>query len=177
MQAKTILRGRATPLDPLPEQPAGLCGCGCLKPVARRYAKGHARVRREPLAVATPGPMDTPCWVWIASKTSAGYGECSYSGNTRGLAHRAIYEEMVGPIPEGLTIDHLCANTLCVNAAHLEPVTLAENTRRQWADGRASPNKRQRDKTHCIRGHEFTEENTYRNRGRRHCRACWKERA
>ena len=178
----TYLRGRATPLDPLPDVPLGLCGCGCeaTTNVKRgrplRYLRGHQKIPRGPLAVEVDGGYDTPCWMWLGAQNGRRYGEV---GNrrvgARMLAHRAIYEEMVGPIPASLTIDHLCANTLCVNPTHLEPTTLAENTRRQWADGRADPARRQKAKTHCPHGHPYDEENTRHANGRRHCRECGRQ--
>lgn len=109
-----------------------------------------------------------PCWLWYGSTNKDGYGR---SGKQRQgkpyLAHRWVYEELVGPIPEGLTLDHLCRNPTCVNPQHLEPVPIAENCRR---GARAT-------QTHCKYGHEFTEENTYRRaHGRRECRVCIRER-
>lgn len=81
------------------------------------------------------------CWEWTGFVTRGygylGKGGSSDSGTGTHLVHRFSYELHVGPIPEGLTIDHLCANTRCVNPAHLEPVTLAENTRRAAARRRA----------------------------------------
>lgn len=75
--------------------------------------------------------IDTGCWEWTAAIQSSGYGSFGYGGKGKTvLAHRWSYEHHVGPISTGLTIDHLCHNTRCVNPKHLEPVTLAENNRR-----------------------------------------------
>ena len=64
------------------------------------------------------------CWEWTAATGGKGYGYgwCSNDKRMKG-AHRLIWELLVGPIPEGLTLDHLCRNKLCVNPDHLEPVT------------------------------------------------------
>lgn len=84
----------------------------------------------------TPGDG---CWTWIGGKTPAGYG-CFWRGHSSRGAHRISYELLVGPIAKGLHLDHLCRNHGCVNPAHLEPVTNAENCRRgvrarlTWAD-------------------------------------------
>lgn len=68
------------------------------------------------------------CWPWLAS-TVHGYGQINRDGRPR-MAHRVAYELLVGPIPEGLDLDHLCRTHCCVNPAHLEPVTRGENVRR-----------------------------------------------
>lgn len=68
------------------------------------------------------------CWLWVGT-VDRGYGLLSVDGKTV-RAHRYSYETLVGPIPDGLQIDHLCRNRGCVNPAHLEPVTQVENIRR-----------------------------------------------
>jgi HNH endonuclease len=101
------------------------------------------------------------CWTWTGAKVR-GYGYFRLEGKQR-KAHRVSYELLVGPISEGLTLDHLCQNKGCVNPQHLEPVTSGENARRQA-----------RGMTACRReGHPFDEGNTWIDkRGRRVCRAC-----
>jgi hypothetical protein len=117
----------------------------------------------------SPEPM-TGCWLWTGYQDEYGYG----SGLSKRifktqLAHRVIYELLVGPIPKGLTIDHLCRVRCCVNPGHLEPVTHAVNMKRGIHGS----------KTHCKNGHEFSDDNTYvatRNHGTmRCCRECNKE--
>ena len=106
------------------------------------------------------------CWLWSGPCTPQGYGRY-WAGKNKVYPHRLAYELLVGPIPEGLTIDHLCRNPRCVNPAHLEPVTPRENTLRGY--GLAALHAA---KTHCLRGHPFDEENTRVYRGGRHCRKC-----
>lgn len=72
------------------------------------------------------------CWVWQGQKNAAGYGRMKWAGR-RWSVHRFLYEVTVGPIPEGMEVDHLCRNPACCNPAHLEPVTGAENKRRARA--------------------------------------------
>lgn len=114
------------------------------------------------------------CWLWTgALNPQTGYGTIfiSWLGNNRQktqTTHRLVWELMRGPIPDGLTIDHLCRVRSCCNPDHLEPVTLAENTRRSPKVGRGRTIK-----THCRQGHLFDEENTVRTtKGTRRCRAC-----
>ncbi len=87
-------------------------------------------------------------------------------------AHRFAYELLVGPIPDGLVIDHLCRVRHCVNPAHMEPVTRWENTLRGGSFSAVAARQ-----THCVNGHPFDEENTHVDRrGFRRCRACNRER-
>jgi len=109
------------------------------------------------------------CWLWTGS-TNYGYGTFMIGGiNTR--AHRFSWELRRGPIPDGLVIDHLCRIHECVNPDHLEPVTIQVNTLR--GIGTSGINAR---KTHCIRGHEFTPENTRMTHKGRNCRQCERDR-
>jgi hypothetical protein len=73
------------------------------------------------------------CWLWRGALDGQGYGQLKAPGNTTVRAHRWVYEQLVGPIPDGLQLDHLCRVIICVNPDHLDPVTQAENVRRGWA--------------------------------------------
>lgn len=113
--------------------------------------------------------MGTPCWTWTGQHNPGGYARFPIKRRQL-MAHRWSYEHFVGPIPDGLTLDHLCRQPGCVNPDHLEPVTMAENTRR-------APNQVttiNATKTHCIHGHEFAGWNLIISptNGSRACRAC-----
>ena len=106
------------------------------------------------------------CWNWTASTDPRGYGEIGIAGR-RKLVHRIAYEEFLGEIPAGLTLDHLCRNRACFNPDHLEPVELSENSRR------AAPYRRRAE---CHRGHPLSGDNLYVSpSGIRHCRTCRRE--
>lgn len=120
--------------------------------------RGELAISRTLAAVATD---PRSCWIWPVVR-SIGYGRAY---GTR-QAHRVVYERLVGPIPAGLQLDHLCRTPACVNPWHLEPVTAAENQRRG----------KRAQQTHCGRGHEFTAENTrIRGNGTRQCKTCSRE--
>jgi len=108
------------------------------------------------------------CWLWMAGLCSGGYGQFRISTERKTVAHRFAYEQMVGPVPDGLQLDHLCRVKRCVNPSHLEPVTGRVNTLR--SSGPTAMHARQ---THCKRGHEFTSENTWLTKaGHRVCSTC-----
>ena len=113
------------------------------------------------------------CWRWRAASNKTGYG-IFWNGSRTVVAHRYAYELWVGPIPDGLTLDHLCQNKWCVNPVHMEPVTHRENNLRG-----NSMSARHARKTHCVNGHEFTPENIYSPPSyptSRQCRTCIRER-
>ena len=124
---------------------------------------------------------DSGCWLWMAATFARGYGEFHHDGGPA-YAHRWAYEALVGPIPDGLDLDHTCHNAdlscpggpcshrRCVNPDHLEPVTHIENMRR----GRTGAHNTA--KTHCPQGHPYSGPNLYVDSdGRRRCRACLAE--
>ena len=112
------------------------------------------------------------CWLWTGTILRNGYGQV-YSESQHHYVHRVMYEQEVGPIPQGWTVDHVwdrgCLHKHCGNPDHLEAVTLAENIRRaQIGRPRLLP-------AACAKGHLYTPENT-RMRGRdRICRQCQAE--
>lgn len=122
------------------------------------------------------------CWPWQAALSTMGYGKV-WDGERSAYAHRIIYKDQVGPIPDGQVIDHLCHNDdmdcpggddcehrQCCNPSHLGTATQAENVKRGVRDRN----------THCANGHPWNEENTYispdPDRRGRECRACDRER-
>lgn len=74
--------------------------------------------------------QDDGCWLFTGVTNHKGYGRTGDNSK----AHRYYYQELVGPIPKGLTLDHLCRVKLCVNPAHMEVVSRSENSRRAWQD-------------------------------------------
>lgn len=136
--------------------------------IATRHGQREAQasdMRRllEKVAIGEDG-----CWRTTGSVTGKGYARFRFDGRS-GHGHRFAYLALVGPIPDGLELDHVCRVRHCVNPAHLEPVTHLENLKRrkpseEWA--RSQP-------THCVNDHEYTRDNTYnRPNGKRDCRIC-----
>lgn len=116
------------------------------------------------------------CWVWTGARKTGGYGTVRKNDGRRKFsysAHRASYEEFVGPIPDGLELDHLCRNRLCINPSHLEPVTRSENIRR--GIGPQTVQAYHARRTHCRNGHLLAGDNVSHQPGTktgRRCRAC-----
>lgn len=107
--------------------------------------------------------LETGCWEWTGHLNWNGYAKLGGK-----WAHRVAYEIFVGPIPDGLHIDHLCRNVSCVYHGHLEAVTQGENNRRQWAARGRS--------THCRRGHAYGEHGSLNRQGYFTCRICTRAR-
>ncbi len=114
------------------------------------------------------------CWLWKGWTGEYGYGRFELTRKISIQAHRFAYLSLVGPVTDGLTLDHLCRNRACVNPAHMEQVTGKENTLRGF--GVTATNAR---KTHCSKGHPFTPDNlTYRRKNRpteRECLTCYRK--
>lgn len=130
-------RSRALSNDD-PTVPYGYCHCGCgqktsiapqtktsagwVKGEPLKFVKSHTAYHAKQHFIETP---ETNCWEWQGAIHSGGYGVLG-----REYVHRLVYEELIGPVPEGLQLDHLCRNRRCCNPGHLEPVTQAENLQR-----------------------------------------------
>jgi hypothetical protein len=111
------------------------------------------------------GGLDS-CWEWQGAQAN-GYGVLWVDGRPQ-YVHRLVWTHLRDPIPDGLTLDHLCRNSACANPRHLEVVTHRENILR--GTGVSAQHAR---KTHCKRGHEFTSENTrIETNGARRCLTC-----
>lgn len=135
----------------------------------------HMKTLQERFDAKVVPEPNCGCWFWIGATSPSASGKHPYGIFTTGgklrMAHRVSYEMAKGSIPPGLQLDHLCRETLCVNPAHLEPVTPKENIRR----GRTAEAARhtQLSKTHCPQGHAYEGSNLYlKPNGRRECRQC-----
>lgn len=168
-----------------PYRAKGLCGLHYSRNVRHGDPLMHPHLRWPENLLARMEPQSNGCIHWTGMPCASGYGRVSANGKHM-YTHRAAYEHFVGPIPPGMTIDHECHNLSgctitdhtcphrrCVNPEHLVPKPIGENTL-------ASPNTvpgRHARQTHCVNGHEFTEENTaVRRNGNRRCRQCQRDR-
>ncbi|HEC61086.1 MAG TPA: HNH endonuclease [bacterium] len=114
-------------------------------------------------------PAPNGCWEWLGNKFSNGYGEFWLDGHNID-SHRIAYQLHIGPIMDGLVLDHSCKNHGCVNPSHLEPVTQVENCRR------GNTGKHQTLKECCPKGHPYIGHNLLLyGDGRRRCRTCRNE--
>jgi hypothetical protein len=143
----------------------------------RHYQRWRKHPDRDPSHESVPAERFWPkvektetCWLWTGALLDSGYGFFWVDNTRQVVAHRFAYELLVGTIPEGLQLDHLCRVRNCVNPKHLEPVTNRENALRSESfSGRSAR------QTHCVHGHPFDEANTYIWVGRpthRQCRIC-----
>lgn len=114
---------------------------------------------------------ETGCWEWTARLFQGGYAQFKDSSDKNRGGHVVSYEIHIGPVPEGLVLDHLCRNRKCINPAHLEPVSQQINTLR--GEGPAAKNA---VKTHCLKGHPLDGSNLFISQGKRQCRECHLER-
>lgn len=150
---------------------------GCDRPIRARdrctlhyrhwqQANLHERVPALDRFWLAANPVEEGCWVWSGWFDAYGYGGLAVFGRST-KAHRFAYELLVGPIPDGLSLDHLCRNRGCVNPAHLEPVTRGENVRR----GNNPSMVAHRTDT-CLRGHSLLDAYVVTKSGGRRCRTC-----
>ena len=132
------------------------------------------RIRKDPSVRFWSKVKKTKeCWNWTGCKTRNGYGWFRYSPKYNGTtnAHRVVFMIIGVEIPDGLTVDHICNNKLCVNPKHLRIVTMRENVLRN-----GGPSDMNSKKKKCINGHFFSKSNTYiRPDGARSCRICKRE--
>jgi hypothetical protein len=151
--------------------------CGCLATDQRRARAEQHYLLEEALPtrfwnkVDKNGPVPPhrpdlgPCWVWTGAKVD-GYGVWWKNKHNK-QAHISVYEDLHGPVPEGLQLDHLCRVRHCCRPMHLEPVTCRMNLLR--GETLAATNAK---KTHCPKGHALDAANTYMHRGKRACKRC-----
>lgn len=136
----------------------------------------YESVRHDALTYLQSRIERTPgCWIWRGYTDPSGYGRAVLPGGRYVMAHRLSYELLTGPIPDGLTLDHICRNRGCVKPQHLTPMTRGDNSLLwQLEDGRYA------GATHCPQGHPYNMANTYwygPKRTKRRCRTCNRETA
>lgn len=141
-----------------------------------KWGKGRPRGARTPAIQRIESRVvrsdtffqGTPCWIFTGSLNHGGYGSARNDAGSVSLVHRITYEVLVGPIPDGLQLDHLCRVRSCCNPAHLEAVTAAVNNLRGVGAGAANAAKRE-----CVNGHPLSGDNlAIEGPGHRRCRTC-----
>jgi hypothetical protein len=167
-----------------------MCGCGRLATVPKKtnrthgevkgrprpYLRGHCPRKSRPAIDRFLEKVDRSspdgCWLWTGFIWRSGYGCFWQEDGASTRAHRFAYEHFVGPIPDGLVLDHLCRVRHCVNPDHLEPVTERENILRGESSAAESARR-----THCVHGHPFSGDNLrIATSGQRVCRTCERQR-
>lgn len=146
-------------------------------PTARGHLRGESLADRLMARVLV---TDAGCWEYQGARTTNGYGSIGTGGRGKsGKAHRVAYALFRGPIPDGMNVCHHCDNPPCCNPEHLFLGDDAANAADRESKGRNRPApaveasaRLKRSKTHCVHGHEFTDENTYWSAGKRSCRTC-----
>lgn len=144
----------------------------------RGRQKGHVLIRLFEKLTEGPAPFGRPslgpCWLWGARIDKGGYGSFWHRNSMRG-AHRVCFELLVGDVPQGLELDHLCRVRHCVNPSHLDVVTHAENARRGLSPHVGGAHQSQ--KTHCPKGHAYAVHAYWVKSGCRMCKECNRQRA
>lgn len=129
------------------------------QPARTRRGRGPTAQALAERIRALSEPDANGCWIWRKRLSNVGYGQIGVrrpEGVRTMSAHRVSYEAFVGPIPDGLVIDHLCRVRACVNPEHLEPVTQRQNVMRSPI----APGAINAAKTHCPKDHPYDDENT-----------------
>jgi len=129
--------------------------------------KSHM-ARKYPLGYVL---QENGCWDWVGPLSKDGYGRI-WNGTHNIRAHRFVFEQHKWPIPDGLTLDHLCRNRACVNPDHLEPVSNKDNVLRGFG-----PPARNARKNSCIHGHPLDGTRLAEGRWIRYCKTCRKTHA
>lgn len=185
-------RTRKVRADKLPRRHCPICGAQVPKASSKYCSRACCTI--DQTGRESPRKVDDPvqhilsrtkvnergCWEGQGFLTPEGYGQGTLAVlGGRYLAHRALYQLLVGPVADNLVMDHLCRNPRCCNPKHLEPVPQAVNMERGYVEPRKVDAAR--SKTHCRNGHPYTTESTGKHsNGSRRCRTCaaeWARRA
>lgn len=134
--------------------------------ILKLYGKKKPRTLQEKIDWNYMPVTETGCWIWLCKTDKHGYGRFGPGK----LTHRVSYELYRGAIPKDMTLDHICRVRCCINPEHLRLAS--------WDEARKQAHDHWRSRTHCVRGHEYSEANTGVNRNgkgiSRYCKACRK---